>query len=156
MTTPRPRGAPPHQMTSIGEFGFEFIRYGVRVPTMLVSPLIPAGTVHRIARGSTPFDHTSVLATLEHRWDLPALTHRDAAASDVAGVLTLTTPRTDDPLDGVTAPAAPTNPTGLAVSVSHLQQVQADLIAAASGRAAEPLTALQTNADYQAFIDTNG
>jgi phospholipase C len=27
------------------------------------------------------YDHTSVLATIEHKWNLPALTRRDAAAA---------------------------------------------------------------------------
>jgi phospholipase C len=54
-------------------------------------------------------------------------TARDAAAPDLGGVLTLTTPRTDDPLDGVTAPVSSgTNPA--AGTVSHLQQVQAELV----------------------------
>jgi hypothetical protein len=30
-----------------GEFGFDIKRFGLRVPTVLVSPLIPAGTVFR-------------------------------------------------------------------------------------------------------------
>jgi phospholipase C len=45
-----------------------------------------------------PLDHTSILKTIETRWNLPALTARDAAANDVGDVLTLTQPRTDDPL----------------------------------------------------------
>lgn len=31
-----------------GEFGFDFTRFGVRVPTVLVSPWIEAGTVFRV------------------------------------------------------------------------------------------------------------
>ena len=89
---------------SVGEFGFDFTRFGVRVPAVLVSPLIPAGTIYRVPAGSTPIDHTSVLKTIEVRWGLPALTARDAAAPDLGGVLTLTTPRTDDPIAGVVAP----------------------------------------------------
>ena len=59
---------------------------------------------HRVPPGTTPVDHTSVLATIEHRWHLPPLTRRDGAAPHIAGALTLTAPRTDDPLAGVTAP----------------------------------------------------
>jgi hypothetical protein len=45
------------------------IRYGVRVPAILVSPYIEAGTVFRSAkttpdRQEIPFSHTSILATL--------------------------------------------------------------------------------------------
>jgi phospholipase C len=124
---PPPTNATPPDNTA-GEYGFDFTRFGPRVPTVLVSPLIPAGTVYRVPEGGTPFDHTSVLKTIEQRWNVPALTARDAAAVDVGGVLTLTTPRTDDPLSGVVVP------TSGAVSPaagrpSHLQEVYADLLA---------------------------
>ncbi|MGO9261494.1 MAG: alkaline phosphatase family protein [Bryobacteraceae bacterium] len=94
---------------SVGEYGFDFTRFGVRVPTVLVSPLIPAGTVYR-SPTAVPFDHTSILATAEKRFGVAPLTKRDAAAADVGGVLTLSTPRTDDPLAGVTPPASKTSP----------------------------------------------
>jgi phospholipase C len=42
------------------------------------------------------------LKTVENQWELPNMTARDAAAQDVSDVLTLATPRTDDPLAGVT------------------------------------------------------
>ncbi len=114
--------------TSVGEYGFDFTRFGVRVPAVLVSPLIAAGTIFNVAAGSTPIDHTSVLKTIELRWGLPALTKRDAAAPDLGDVLTLTTPRTDDPLAGVLAPTVPgANPA--AGEVSHLQQLQAQMVA---------------------------
>ena len=35
-------------LTLAGEFGFDFTRFGVRVPTVLVSPWIEAGTVFRV------------------------------------------------------------------------------------------------------------
>jgi phospholipase C len=44
---PPPSGATPPDATP-GEFGFDFTRFGVRVPAVLVSPLIPAGTVFRV------------------------------------------------------------------------------------------------------------
>jgi phospholipase C len=124
---PPPVTATPPDNTA-GEYGFDFRRFGPRVPTVLVSPLIPAGTVYRVPEGATPFDHTSVLKTVETRWNLQPLTARDAAAVDVGGVLTLGTPRTDDPLAGVVVP------TSGAVSPaagrpSHLQEVYADLLA---------------------------
>ncbi|MBV9084257.1 MAG: hypothetical protein JOZ62_16390 [Acidobacteriaceae bacterium] len=90
---------------SAGELGFDFKRFGVRVPAVLVSPLIAAGTVFR-STSATPFDHTSILATLEKRFGVPSLTKRDAAAPDVGGVLSLNQPRTDDPLSGVVVPAS--------------------------------------------------
>ena len=146
-----PWGATPPDDTP-GEFAFDFTRFGVRVPTILVSPLIPAGTVARVPDATTPFDHTSVLATIEHRWDIAPLTRRDGAAPDVAAALTLTEPRTDDPLANVIAPTPPPNPTGLAVTVSHLQQMHAELVAAQTGRGDQPPPTLHTNDEYAHFI----
>ncbi|TAM71100.1 MAG: phosphoesterase [Microbacteriaceae bacterium] len=122
-----PWGATPPDAAP-GEFGFDFTRFGPRVPTVLISPLIPVGTVFRPA-GTVPLDHTSVLATIERRWGLPALTRRDAAAPDVGGALTLATSRTDDPLSGVLAPTAPATPPALAAQPAHLQQVHDALLA---------------------------
>jgi phospholipase C len=100
-----PDGAVPPD-DSAGEYGFDFTRFGVRVPTVLVSLLIAAGTVFRVPEGGMLFDHTSILKTVETRWNLKSLTARDAAALDVGDVLTLTVPRTDDPLEGVTVPTS--------------------------------------------------
>jgi phospholipase C len=147
-------GAVPPDSTP-GEYGFDFTRFGPRVPAVLVSPLIPAGTVHRVPDSSTPFDHTSILATIEHRFGIQPMTKRDAAAPDVGAALTLTTPRTDDPLSAVTAPTPPPNPTGLAVTASHLQQYQAQMVAEQAGRPAAEVAALHTNAEYQHFIDAH-
>ena len=127
---PPPSGAVPPDATP-GEFGFDFRRFGVRVPAVLVSPLIAPGTVFR-SPGATPIDHTSILKTVAERWLPPgtSLTKRDAAAPSLAGVLSLATARTDDPLDGVTVPKAPgPSPFSLASPPSHLQQVHAASVA---------------------------
>jgi phospholipase C len=102
---PPPWGAVPPD-NSAGEFGFDFTRFGVRVPALLISPRIAAGTVFRAKRGT--IDHTSVLKTIELRWNIPALTARDKAAPDLGDVLTLATPRplSDDPLQGVDIPVS--------------------------------------------------
>jgi phospholipase C len=69
----------------------------VRVPTVLVSPWIEEGTVAR-PDGRTPFDHTSVLATIRNCFDLDGpLTERDAHAPDISCALTLRKPRKDKP-----------------------------------------------------------
>ncbi|HEY3880699.1 MAG TPA: alkaline phosphatase family protein [Trebonia sp.] len=100
-----PTGAiPPDSI--IGHSGFDFTRFGVRVPAVLVSPLIPAGTILRAPDDRPPFDHTSVIATLRARFGVGALGRRDAAAPDVGSALTLATPRADDPLAGVEPPTA--------------------------------------------------
>jgi len=156
---PPPSGATPPDSTP-GEFGFDFTRFGVRVPAVLVSPLIEAGTIYRAPAGSMPIDHTSVLKTIELRWGLPALTARDADAPDLSGVLTLTTPRTDDPLAGVTAPVS-TSPAPAAGQVSHLLRVQAQMAASLpippdqlSSVPAKPDVAhLTTPDDFNNFID---
>jgi phospholipase C len=81
-----------------------FGRYGVRVPTILISPWVPPGCVFRTAdyfpgsNGGTPFDHTSVLATL-CKWlnvpyqqpsDVGWLRSRTAIAPTFEGVITNT------------------------------------------------------------------
>jgi phospholipase C len=61
--------------------------YGFRVPAVIVSPYARPGCVL-----SDVFDHTSVLKLLEEKWNLPALTQRDAAATSPLGALDLTAP----------------------------------------------------------------
>ena len=154
---PPPAGATPPDSTP-GEFGFDFTRFGVRVPAVLVSPLIPAGTIYRVPADSTPIDHTSVLKTIELRWGLPALTARDAAAPDLGGVLTLSAARTDDPLAGISAPVS-SGPNPAAGEVSQLQTLQAQDVSNLQVPLDElrnaPLLANQhTPADYQNYIES--
>jgi phospholipase C len=66
--------------------GFDFGRFGVRVPAVIISPYVPAGSVIRPA-GSTPFDHTSISATLGKLFKFQPLTQRDAAAPDLLEAL---------------------------------------------------------------------
>jgi phospholipase C len=123
---PPPSGAVPPD-DSVGEFGFDFTRFGVRVPALLVSPRVAAGTVFRAKRGT--IDHTSVLKTLELRWDLDPLTARDKAAPDLGDALTLATPRTDDPLQGVQVPVSgDTHPNSS--QPSELEMIHAAKVAA--------------------------
>ncbi|HMD91692.1 MAG TPA: alkaline phosphatase family protein [Trebonia sp.] len=120
-----PWGAAPPD-NNVGEYGFKFDRFGVRVPTVLISPLIAPGTVYRVPAGSVPLDHTSILKTVEQRWNLPALTARDAAAPGFGDVLTLTAPRTDDVLADVVVPVSGSlGPS--AGQLSHLEAIREDL-----------------------------
>ncbi len=133
--------APPENATQPADCpdndGFNFQRFGVRVPTVLISPLIEAGTVFRVPQSDqsgntpTPFDHTSILSTIEKRFGLASLTVRDAAAPHVGAVLTLQTPRNDYPLEGVTPPKSEAPPTmeggGSWGAPDHLQQAECDL-----------------------------
>ena len=102
--TPPDDGSP----ATHNKFGFTFNQLGVRVPAVVVSPWIPAGTV-----GHASYDHSSVPATVERLFGLPALTARDASANDVRALLTEAQPRTDAPttLDNP-APPAPRAATG--------------------------------------------
>ncbi len=94
---PPGRATPPDGVGAPGQFGFRFNRFGVRVPTVLVSPYIEAGTICRPA-GYTPFDHTSIIATVRNCFGLKGyLTERDKAAPDLSCALTLSRVRTDKP-----------------------------------------------------------
>ncbi len=78
--------------------GFRFDRFGVRVPTVLISPWIPAGSVVRPPEGGPPFDHTSVIATLHRAFNLgPEPTPRVEAAPDLLGALSLPRPDNQGP-----------------------------------------------------------
>jgi len=55
---------------------------GFRVPCVVISPFARRSYVD-----AGVFDHTSVLKMIEWRWDLPALSVRDAAANNLATVL---------------------------------------------------------------------
>jgi phospholipase C len=74
----------------------------------------------------------------------------------VGAVLTLTSPRIDDPLAGVVVPvAAEQNPN--ANEPSHLQQVHAELVSKLpvpdeKGGAHHTMPPLKTNSDYSAYI----
>jgi len=76
------------------QYGFTFEQYGPRVPAVVISPWTPRNLVdHRL------YDHTSIPATVERLFGMPALTKRDAAANDLRALLTLTEPRKDAPLE---------------------------------------------------------
>ncbi|MBS0466103.1 MAG: caspase family protein [Proteobacteria bacterium] len=76
-----------------GDLGFGFDRLGVRVPAVLASPWLAAGV------DSTVYDHSSLLAFLCNRWQLPALGARCAAemAKNPLQGLFLQAPRQDTP-----------------------------------------------------------
>lgn len=141
---------------SPGEMGFAFNRFGPRVPTVLVSPLIAAGTVFRAPAGNPPHDHTTILKTVETRFGVAPLTARDRAASDLGPVLTLPAARTDDPLAGVSAPPPAATAPG-AGAITHLQRIQAGLVSGlpvadgAGGGHHEP-PPLDTRETCQAYI----
>jgi phospholipase C len=62
-------------------------RYGFRVPTVIVSPFAKRNYVSHVVH-----DHTSILKLIETKWNLPALTYRDANADDLLDSLDLEAP----------------------------------------------------------------
>jgi phospholipase C len=86
---PPPSVPAPTPGAPAGQMGFTFERSGVRIPTFVISAWVDPGTVV-----TSEFRSTSVIRTLRERWSLgDPLTQRDAAAADLATVLTRDTPR---------------------------------------------------------------
>jgi len=79
---------------TFNQSGFKFDTYGPRVPAVVISPLIPKNLVdHRV------YDHASLLATVESVFGLAPLTARDRAARNLNALCTLSTARTDAPVE---------------------------------------------------------
>jgi phospholipase C len=101
---PPPAAVPPDDVPPNLPPGSEpggFDRYGFRVPAGVVSPHARRNFVSHVV-----YDHTSVLKTVETKWNLPALTRRDANAQDVFDMVDLksapaflTPPELPDPAD---------------------------------------------------------
>jgi len=84
-----PQALPPCDGTSkYSKHGFDFTRYGIRVPAVVVSPYIPKNTVC-----NTLFDHTSMIKTVTENWEMEPLTNRDKYANGLSSLLTLNEPR---------------------------------------------------------------
>jgi len=135
-----PAAIPPGGTVLPGASSFGFNRYGPRVPAILVSPYIAAGTVLRpegfaynavsggITRtnNATPFDHTSIIKTVVEVFNIevngkPAnLTERDLNAPSLLSALTLTSANMNSP-GPVAVPPPPAVPvTNVA---SHLVEI---------------------------------
>lgn len=92
-----PRADPPGSTENVHlkTHNFAFDRLGVRVPAVVVSPFIPAGTIDH-----SVYDHTSILKTTDKLLQLNGmldLTARVRAADDFCKTLSLSTPRPDIP-----------------------------------------------------------
>jgi phospholipase C len=70
-----------------GDMPGGYNRYGFRVPAVIVSPYAKPGYVSSVVR-----DHTAILKLVERKWNLGALTHRDAAADDLLDCLDFDNP----------------------------------------------------------------
>jgi phospholipase C len=99
-----PAAIPPGDtapLSKYNQYGFTFDQYGVRLPAIIVSPHIRKNVIdHRL------YDHSSIPATVEEAFDVPALTARDKAANSATALLNLADPRTDTPAT-LPATAAP-------------------------------------------------
>ena len=106
---PPPDDLSPQETTARGlnRYGFDFGRYGPRVPAVVVSPLIPKGTVDH-----TVYDHSSIVRTLGRWLDLPPLTGRDAKANDLWHLLGSPARRDEDCPQTLVEPARPEPVTG--------------------------------------------
>jgi phospholipase C len=128
---------PPPQTVAPGDkptdpennlFSFDFTQLGVRVPAIVVSPLIPRNTIDH-----TVYDHTSTLATVENIFGLQPLTERDKHAHSLNHLFSLATPRTDAP---------PTLPdpahSGISCEDEPVESIAARQLAANPNQAAAP------------------
>jgi phospholipase C len=129
-------GIPEGQVTR-NALGFDFTQYGVRVPAVIVSPLIPKGTVDH-----TLYDHSSILATLERLLGMNPLTNRDESAKDLRHLLTKSTPREDCPKTLV-SPATESSHRGVfekeLIALDHWVEGAVDKVEAVLGIHDEPL-----------------
>ena len=143
----------PDPQSNPGQEAFSFDRFGVRVPTVVVSPLIQAGTVFR-SDGQMPYDHTSVLATIRDWLPIPEAdmlrSQRVRHAPNLSQVLTLSSPRTDLPV--IHPPTIAALATPLSVPPNDLQMSIAAAIAQVNGkdpcRECEKLHTRQEVLDY--------
>jgi phospholipase C len=76
--------------------------YGPRVPAIVASPYSKPNAVTNVIH-----DHTSALATIEAKWNLPALTYRDANAKTVEDFLDLSKASFMEPPNSLVQPPSP-------------------------------------------------
>ena len=139
-----PGGAKNPEPDQIGQDGFLFNRFGVRVPCVVVSPHIRKGLVARPA-GFTPYDHTSIIRTVQQCFGLAGtLTKRDQAAPDFSGLLTEAVARKDD--IPVVHPRQ-WNPGAGQASLNDLHRVISKMLCDMSG------TAVPESGDFREFIE---
>lgn len=157
----------PDQKSDPGQDGFTFNRFGVRVPTVLISPYVEGGTVFRTQKTSpyTPYDHTSVLATLQKWLNIPSAAMPQSARTEAApkfdGVLSLATPREDTP--DITRPDiskaaevpddAPPNDLQLSLVVAAAAKQEGQSLV--KDRVQGLVSEMKTRADVTAFLMEN-
>jgi phospholipase C len=76
-----------------------FDRYGIRVPAIVVSPWAKANYISRLTQ-----DHTSITAFVQRKWNLPAMTFRDANAQPMTDYFNFRAPSFAHPAKLALAP----------------------------------------------------
>jgi phospholipase C len=76
-----------------------FDRYGFRVPTIVISPWAKPHYISRVIH-----DHTSITAFIERKWNLPAMTFRDANAHPMTNYFNFRKPHFLEPPKLAAAP----------------------------------------------------
>jgi phospholipase C len=157
-----PRLDPPFVQASDNP-PFNFDRLGIRVPAVLVSPFIEAGTID-----STVYEHSSIVAAVRKRFapNSPPLTPRDAAAAATATFieknLTRDTARQD--VINFNEPAMPLAHFSLAAAAEEPPSELAVVMANGINRmlqkkglsVSKPIEQLQTAHDYSNFMLSAG
>jgi phospholipase C len=113
---PPPRALAPDDIAPqvpSGESAYNgFAQYGFRVPMAVISPWARRHHVsHRV------YDHTSICALVEAKWNLPAMTYRDANAGNLLDMVDLRCPAFLEPPQ-LAQPLLDTDPGSLSCSVS--------------------------------------
>jgi phospholipase C len=147
----------PDAKSNPGDEKFTFDRFGVRVPMVLVSPWIQAGTVFR-SPTATPYDHTSLLATLRDWLSIPKdkmlASKRVAAAPTFEHILTLKQPRKDLPT--IPPPAAEIKPTDMFKEPNSIQKSLVSAHAVRLGQdPAKTMNNIQSRQDAMDYFKTN-
>jgi phospholipase C len=99
---PPPPAIPPDSILptiTSTDYPGAFDRYGFRVPTIVVSPWAKPRYVSRVVQ-----DHTSITAFVERKWNLPAMTFRDANAQAMTDYFDFRRPSFDTPPKLASAP----------------------------------------------------
>jgi phospholipase C len=68
--------------STYNQYGFKFNQYGVRVPAVIISPMVKKNVIDR-----SLYDHTSILRTLQDIFYLQPFTARDLAARSLLHLL---------------------------------------------------------------------
>ncbi len=93
---PPPAAIPPDAVAPVVPPGHSlyngFAQSGIRVPAVVISPFAKPDFVSSVVH-----DHTSILSMVERKWNLPALTYRDANANDLMDFIDRSRPSFAEP-----------------------------------------------------------